>query len=149
MSTIINLYIAIPDYSPNNIELLRSTLAAKELSFDKSSIYNFSTYSFDLNSSAILFGLKDPNPHLESLAAEAYVRARINAESIAKATGRQIGDLVGISGCGGELEGTARLEDSVWVGRDLGPLSSDPERLNIKFNKTFEFEIVTEKNKKL
>jgi hypothetical protein len=139
-SSIINVFFSIPDYQKNEIEKLKSDLAKNKIAFDKHEPYSF-YYRTDLDKNFILFGLKEPSPHLESLAASAFEIAQQDADVIAQSTGKNVGDLIGISGCGGQLEGTTDFDDSVWIGKSLGPLSIDPDRLNIKFKKSFEFQL--------
>jgi hypothetical protein len=139
-SSIINVFFSIPGYQKETIEKLKSSLAENKIAFDKHERYSF-YYQTYLDSSFILFGLKDPGPHLESLAKSAFEVAQHDADVIAQSTGKNIGDLIGISGCGGSLKGTTDFDDSVWIGKNLGPLSIDPDRLNIKFEKSFEFEL--------
>jgi hypothetical protein len=50
--------------------------------------------------------------------------------------------LVNITGCGDLMEGNVAMpEKSNLTGRVLGPLSSDPTRLMIRFSKDFGFKM--------
>jgi len=139
-SSIINVFFSIPGYEKSTIEKMKSDLAEKEIAFDKQERFSFYRRA-NLENSFLLFGLEDPSHHLESLVKSAFEVAQHDATVIAQSTGKKVGNLIGISGCGGTIEGTADFDDSVWIGKDLGPLSADPERLNIQFEKSFDFKL--------
>jgi len=141
MVTTIMVYFTSPNFSDESILRLKSKLAEKEIAFDKNGLFDFSS-SIDLNSSTIVFGLKDPNRLLAAVASEALVNARRNAEIIAKASNKSLGGVVSIGGCGCDLEGTVSMVgNGNLVGRDLGPLSADPNRLVVKYEKNYGFEL--------
>lgn len=141
MATTINVYFKLPTFTEENILSLLSMLSEKEIAFDKKNPFDFSIEYFSTDKSAIFFGLENFNIHLESLAAEAFKKARGQAEIIAKAANKKLGNLINISGCGGGLGGTVNFSGADFIGEDMGPLSSDPKRLSIKFSKTFTFQI--------
>lgn len=140
--TSINVFFSSENFSKDKILKLRALLTEKEIGFDKNNPYGFMTEVFDANLSSIVFGLKNSDVHLDALAAQAFTKAQKKALTVAKAANKKMGSLIGISGCGGELEGTVMsFAGQDLIGKDLGPLSGDPERLSIKFSKTFEFEL--------
>lgn len=141
MSTSVHVFFTLERFTKEKILKLRTALAEKEIAFDKSNPFSFESEYLDPNQSAIVFGLKNPQVHLETLASKAYKKALINAKTIAKATDIKLGKLIGISGCGSGLKGTVTFPGEDLIGKELGPLSADPERLSIKFSTTFEFRI--------
>jgi hypothetical protein len=142
MITDIYVYFSTEHFSEDKILQFKTIMAEKEIAFDKKSLFDFSI-DFDIRKSSIFFGLKEPSQYLEKLAAEAYFKAKEKAMKIAKASNVKIGKLEKISGCGQDLEGTISISNiNSLVGRDLGPLSADPNRLTIKFKKDYEFEII-------
>jgi hypothetical protein len=139
MTTAIMVYFSSSNFSDESILRLKNRLAEKGIAFDKNGLFDFSA-SIDMNNSTIVFGLKEPNHLLAALASEAYVNARRNAEIIAKSSNKALGDIASIGGCGCDMEGTVTISDKGnLLGRDLGPLSVDPSRLVVKYDKKFEF----------
>jgi uncharacterized protein YggE len=142
MTTVISIYFNLLKFSEDEIIGLRTALSEKEIAFDKDNPFDFS-FDYDTRTSAIFFGLKNPNRHLEKLSTEAFENARRKAGIIAQGASRNLGKLVGISGCSSELKGSVEISDrSNLTGRDLGPLSVDPNRLLVKFSTNYEFELV-------
>jgi len=141
METSNHIFFSFENFTKEKILELRSKLVEKEIAFDEQNPFSFSMEYLDPNQSGIVFGLKNYEVHLESLARKAFERAQKNAATIAKATGKKLGKLIGITGCGGGLEGTVNFAGEELVGKELGPLSADPEMLSVKFSKTFEFQI--------
>lgn len=139
MTTAIMVYFSSSNFTDESILRLKNRLAEKGIAFDKNSFFDLTT-SIDMNNSTIVFGLKEPNHLLAALASEAYVTARKNAEVIAKSSNKILGDIASIGGCGCDMEGTVTISDkSNLLGRDLGPLSVDPSRLVVKYDKNFAF----------
>lgn len=100
--TSVNIFFSSENFSKEKILKLRALLTEKEIGFDKNNpYYSFMPDVFDPNLSIIVFGLKNPDVHLDTLAAQAFIKAQKKALT----------------------------------------LSGDPERLSIKFSKTFEFEL--------
>jgi hypothetical protein len=139
MITTMMVYFTSANFSDDSILRLKSKLADKEIAFDKNGLFDFPS-SIDMNNSTVVFGLKEPNRLLAALASEAYVNARRNAEIIARASNKALGGTVSIGGCGCDLEGTVTISDKGnLLGKDLGPLSVDPSRLVVKYEKKYEF----------
>jgi hypothetical protein len=139
MTTSMMVYFTSSNFSEDSMLRLKSKLAEREIAFDKNGLFDF-PMDIDMNKSSILFGLKEPNQLLATLASEALLNARRNAEIIAKASNRTLGDIFSIGGCGCDLEGTVTITDKGnLLGKDLGPLSVDPSRLVVKYDKKYEF----------
>jgi hypothetical protein len=139
MTTNILVYFTLTSFSDESILDLKSRLAEKEIAFDKESLFDF-TSGFSIKTSSILFGIKEPSNYLGELASEAFDTARKKAAIIAAASDQKLGDLFRISGCGDDLEGTVSISDiNTLVGKDLGPLSTDPNRLVIRYKKKYKF----------
>jgi hypothetical protein len=139
MTTAIMVYFSSKTFSDESILRLKSKLAEKEIAFDKKGLFDF-PIDIDMNKSSILFGLMEPDRPLAALASEAYGNARRNAEIIARASNKKLGVIIRIGGCGNDLEGTVNITDKGnLLGRNLGPLSIDPSRLVVKYEKKYEF----------
>lgn len=140
--TSISVFFLTEMFTKDKIMKLRELLTENEIGFGRNNPYSYMAEVFDVNFSCIVFGLKNPDVHLGKIAAQAFANAQKKALTVSKAANKKIGNLIGISGCGGELEGTVvSFTGQDLIGKDLGPLSGDPERLSIKFSKTFEFEL--------
>jgi len=136
------IFFSLDTFTKEIVLTLRSKLAEKKLAFDDSDPLAMFDFGYVRpGQSVILFGLADPSIHLKALAKQAHDKARANAEVIALASNTKIGKLIGIAGCGGGMEGSVEAPDQELIGRELGPLTNDPERLSISFSKTFEFQI--------
>ena len=142
MATIISIYFNLLKFSEDEIINLRTALSEKEIAFDKDNPFEFS-FDYNPSTSAIFFGLQNPNRHLEKLSRQAFENALRKANIIAQGANRNLGKLISISGCSSELKGSVQISDrSNLTGRDLGPLSVDPNRLMVKFSTNYEFELV-------
>ena len=143
MVTNISIYFALSKFSKESILKLMSSLAEKEIAFDKGSMFDFDLPSeFTFNKSTIYYGVASSDRYLEMLAAEAFKKAENDAKIIASSVNKKLTGLVNVTGCGDALEGNASLPfKSNLTGRDLGPLSTDSSRLIIKFSKDFGFKI--------
>jgi hypothetical protein len=143
MSTHIMVYFSLSKFTRESIQKLMNSLVEKEIAFDKSSRFDFDFPSeFTFNKSAIYFGLLSPDKHLETLAVEAFKKAEHDAKIIASSVKKKMVGLVNVTGCGDMLEGNVTLPyKSNLTGKDLGPLTSDPARLMIRFSKDYGFKI--------
>ncbi len=142
MTTIISIYFNLLKFTEDEIIGLRTALSEKEIAFDKNNPFDFS-FDYDPNTSAIFFGLKNPNSHLEKLSTEAFENALQKAKIIVQGAHLKLGKLISISGCGSELKGSVDISDrSNLTGKDLGPLSADPNRLLVKFSTNYEFQLM-------
>ncbi|MBI4698563.1 MAG: SIMPL domain-containing protein [Nitrospirae bacterium] len=138
--TIISVYFGISEFRDEQILVLKDKLSEKNIAFDKKSSFMSETLGQD--SSIIYYGINDPDIYLGQLIASAHEKAKKQAEIIAKALNKKVGDIMKISGCGSVIEGTVDIYDkSLSTGKDLGPLSADSKKLVIKFDKDFEFEL--------
>jgi uncharacterized protein YggE len=141
MLTTFTVYFRLLKFTEDELIKFRTILSEKEIAFDKENPFDFS-FDYDKNTSAIFFGLIDPNRHLKKLSAEAFGNALKKAEIISKGAEQNIGKLWSISGCSSDLQGSVEVSDrSNLTGKDLGPLSVDPNRLMIKFSTYYEFEL--------
>ncbi len=143
MVTNISVYFTLTNFSKESTLKLMSSLAQKEIAFNKGSMFDFDLPSeFTFNKSAIYYGVANSDKYLETLASTAFKQAERNAKIIASSVNRKLSGLVNVTGCGDILEGSASLPfRSNLTGKDLGPLSTDPSRLIIKFSKDFGFKI--------
>lgn len=140
MVTDVFVYFSVNKFTEGDILKFKSALAEKKIAFNKSNLFNFSI--FDINQSSILFGVQNPVHHLENLSKDAYENAFQKAKIISKSSGKKIVGIKKISGCGECLEGPVNIaEINKYMGADLGPLTLDPNRLVIKYEKKYEFEI--------
>ena len=143
MTTAITVYFSLSKFSKESILKLMSSLSEKEITFDKGSRFDFgATFEYMLGKSAIYYGLTSTDKQLEILAAEAFNRAEHDAKIIAPAIKKRLVGLINVTGCGDLMEGDVTIPfKSNLTGKNLGPLSSDPSRLMIKFSKDFGFKI--------
>lgn len=143
MVTNISVYFTLTKFSKESILKLMNSLAQKEIAFDKGSMFDFDLPSeFTFNKSAIYYGVANSDKYLKTLVSDAFKKAERNAKIIASSVNKNLSGLVNVTGCGDILEGNASLPfKSNLTGKDLGPLSTDPSRLIIKFSKDFGFKI--------
>lgn len=129
-------------FDDDKIVKLRTILSEKEIAFDKNNPLDFS-FDYDNSTSAIYFGLENPDIHLEKLATESFDKAFNKAQIISKGAQHKIVKLHNISGCSSELKGSVEISDrSNLTGKDFGPLSIDPNRFMIKFSIYYEFQLM-------
>jgi len=141
-TTIKNIYFSTSEYSTNQLDELKNTLASKKLAFNEADIYDFLS-SFEFNKSYVLYGLSDPNMYLEKLTKKTYENATIKANHIVKAIDKKLGKLTNIDkGCNNEIEGGIDISDAnKLLGKQLGPVSSNPLKLPLKYKLKYTFEI--------
>jgi hypothetical protein len=143
VGTHITVYFVLTNFNRESILTLINTLAEKEIAFNKSSRFEFDFYTeINIGQSGFYFGILNSDKQLAILSAEAYRKAEHDAQIIAAAIKKKLVGVVSITGCGDILEGNASMSEK-WnlTGKVLGPLSSDPTRLLIRFSKDFGFKI--------
>jgi hypothetical protein len=81
--------------------------------------------------------------HLEKLSKAAYENAVLKASIIAKGANMSLGKLLTIEKtCNKEIEGGIDIsEANKLLGKHIGPVSSDPTMLPLKFNSKFTFAV--------
>lgn len=143
VGTHITVYFTLTNFSRESILALMSTLAEKEIAFEKNPKLEFDfSPDFIFGKSAIYFGILNSDKQLGILADGAYRKAEHDAQIITAAIHKKLIGLVNITGCGDLMEGNVAMpEKSNLTGRVLGPLSSDPTRLMIRFSKDFGFKM--------
>lgn len=143
VGTHITVYFVLTNFNRESILTLMNTLAEKEIAFDKNSRFEFDFYTeIDVGHSGIYFGILNSDKQLGILSGEAYRKAEHDAKVIAAAIKKKLIGLKSITGCGDLMEGNVTMSGK-WnlTGKVLGPLSSDPSRLMIRFSKDFGFKI--------
>lgn len=142
IATSISVYFTLTKFTRESILKLTNDLADKDIAFDKNVMFDFPMSDFTFGRSMILYGVSSLDNYLESLAALAFKKAERDAKILSKAVNKKLRGLVNITGCGDLLEGDVSLSfRSNPTAKDLGPLSTDPSRLMIKFSKDFGFKI--------
>ena len=141
-ATTIYIYFATKNYSIEKLSKFRNKLATKKLAFNDRITFDFLS-SVDLNKSYILYGLSDPYKYLEKLAKLAYENAKLKGEFLAKAVNSTLANLISIEKtCSNEIEGVIDTSDlNKFLGKRVGPVSSNPNMLPLEFNSKFIFEI--------
>lgn len=141
--THITVYFTMTNFSRESILGLMNSLAEKEIAFEKSISFEYDYSSeFTVGKSMMYFGLQNPDKQIGLLASEAFYNAEHDAKIIAAAIKKNLVGLINVTGCGNIIEGNVTMPDNSYLtGKSLGPLSSDPTRLIIRFNKDFGFRI--------
>jgi len=137
--TVINAYLTFKKLPESDMIKLQGKLAENKIAFSEKNIYDYFS-SLNLEGDAVFYGLKEPFVQLKLLSKPAYDNARLHAMAIAEGAGKKLGKISSITTCGSCLEGESSLnEASGKVGKDLGPLSFDPNRLVIKYSADYYF----------
>ena len=136
------IYFSINNYSIEQLNNFRNTLASKKLAFNEKSSFDFYP-TFDLNRSNILYGVSDPYKYYGKLSKAAYENAKLKGKEMTQAIDMELGKLISVEkGCNKDIEGGVDISElKKLLGKQLGPASSDPKKLPLKFNSKFIFKI--------
>ncbi len=135
------IYFSMNDYSVKAIDAFRNALVNAKLAFSEKVTFDYMS-SFELNKSYIIYGMKDHYGQLENMTRDAYSNALLKARHTVNAVGSTLGKLISIEkGCK-EIEGTVDISEmNKLLGKNLGPVSSDPLAIPLEYNVKFVFSI--------
>ncbi len=144
--TVMSLYFSLDEFTPESIIEFKDKLAETGVYFSTANRPIGYGFENEYGRTTILFGLSNKDDLLAKLTKESYEKAKRDATIMAEATGNKIGQLQKLTCCKNELTGSFVLdswrESPALTGRELGPVSLDPERLQVTFSSDFIFNII-------